>query len=92
MFVPGTVEEVIVRDAPPEVYPNRFLAEAMVNFNLIDTIGSGITLAGCEDPLEWCALCLRSYSPDASGRPEFRLCLVEPMTLLWGGFVRGGSG
>jgi ATP-dependent DNA helicase RecG len=41
-FVPGTVEEVIVRDAPPEVYPNRFLAEAMVNLNMIDTIGSGI--------------------------------------------------
>jgi ATP-dependent DNA helicase RecG len=33
---------VIVRDAPPEVYPNRFLAEAMVNLNMIDTIGSGI--------------------------------------------------
>jgi len=41
-FVPGSVEEVIVRDAPPEVYPNRFLAEAMVNLNMIDTIGSGI--------------------------------------------------
>lgn len=42
MFLPGTVEEVIVWDAPPEVYPNRFLAEAMVNLNMIDTIGSGI--------------------------------------------------
>ena len=31
-----------MRDAPPEVYPNRFLAEAMVNLNMIDTIGSGI--------------------------------------------------
>jgi ATP-dependent DNA helicase RecG len=41
-FVPGSVEEVIRRDAPPEVYPNRFLAEAMVNLNMIDTIGSGI--------------------------------------------------
>ncbi len=41
-FLPGSVEEVIVRDAPPEVYPNRFLAEAMVNLNMIDTIGSGI--------------------------------------------------
>lgn len=41
-FLPGTVEEVIVRDAPPEIYPNRFLAEAMVNLNMIDTIGSGI--------------------------------------------------
>lgn len=41
-FLPGTVEEVIRLDAPPEVYRNRFLAEAMVNLNLIDTIGSGI--------------------------------------------------
>ena len=41
-FLPGSVEEVIRRDAPPEVYLNRFLAEAMVNLNMIDTIGSGI--------------------------------------------------
>lgn len=41
-FIPGSVEEVIVRDAPPDVYPNRFLAEAMVSLNMIDTIGSGI--------------------------------------------------
>jgi ATP-dependent DNA helicase RecG len=41
-FLPGSVEEVIRRDAPPEVYPNRFLAESMVNLNMIDTIGSGI--------------------------------------------------
>ena len=41
-FLPGSVEAVVVRDAPPEVYRNRFLAEAMVNLNMIDTIGSGI--------------------------------------------------
>lgn len=41
-FLPGSVEEVIRRDAPPEVYPNRFLTEAMVNLNMINTIGSGI--------------------------------------------------
>jgi ATP-dependent DNA helicase RecG len=41
-FLPGDVEEVIRRDAPPEFYRNRFLAEAMVSFNMIDTIGSGI--------------------------------------------------
>ena len=41
-FLPGTVEEVIRRDAPPEIYRNRFLAEAMVNLGMIDTIGSGI--------------------------------------------------
>ncbi|HWQ63072.1 MAG TPA: RNA-binding domain-containing protein [Methanospirillum sp.] len=41
-FLPGSVQEVINRDSPPEFYRNRFLAEAMVNFNMIDTIGSGI--------------------------------------------------
>lgn len=41
-FIPGTVEEMIQRDAPPELYRNPFLAQAMVNLNMIDTIGSGI--------------------------------------------------
>ena len=41
-FLPGTVREAIVRDSPPDFYPNRFLTEAMVNLNMIDTIGSGI--------------------------------------------------
>jgi ATP-dependent DNA helicase RecG len=41
-FIPGTVEDVIRNDAPPEVYRNPFLAQAMVNLNMIDTIGSGI--------------------------------------------------
>jgi ATP-dependent DNA helicase RecG len=41
-FIPGSVEEVLRRDAPPEQYRNPFLAQAMVNLNMIDTIGSGI--------------------------------------------------
>lgn len=41
-FIPGTVEEMIRRDAPPETYRNLFLANAMVNLNMIETIGSGI--------------------------------------------------
>ena len=41
-FIPGSIEEIILRDAPPEEYRNRFLAEAMVQLNMIDTIGSGI--------------------------------------------------
>lgn len=41
-FIPGTVEEIIKSDAPPEIYRNPFLAQAMVNLNMIDTIGSGI--------------------------------------------------
>lgn len=41
-FIPRAIENVINRDAPQEYYRNRFLAEAMVNLNMIDTIGSGI--------------------------------------------------
>jgi ATP-dependent DNA helicase RecG len=41
-FLPGTVETVIQQDAPLEIYRNPFLAEAMVNLNLIDTQGGGI--------------------------------------------------
>ncbi len=41
-FIPGSVESVIEADAPPEVYRNRFLADAMATTNMIDTIGSGI--------------------------------------------------
>jgi ATP-dependent DNA helicase RecG len=41
-FIPGSVEEMIRSDAPPEIYRNPFLAHAMVSLNMIDTIGSGI--------------------------------------------------
>lgn len=41
-FIPGSVETVIHQDAPQELYRNPFLAQAMVNLNMIDTIGSGI--------------------------------------------------
>ncbi len=41
-FIPQTIEEVVVGDAPEFRYRNKFLAEAMVNLNMIDTIGSGI--------------------------------------------------
>ncbi len=41
-FIPGSVESVIRADAPESRYRNRFLAEAMVNLNMIDTIGSGV--------------------------------------------------
>ncbi|SRR6266542_407881 len=41
-FLPGSIETVIQSDSPPEYYRNQFLAQAMVNLNMIDTIGSGI--------------------------------------------------
>jgi ATP-dependent DNA helicase RecG len=41
-FLPGRVEAVIEQNAPLEIYRNPFLAEAMVNLNMIDTQGGGI--------------------------------------------------
>jgi len=41
-FIPHSIAAVIEKDSPPEFYRNRFLADAMVNLNMIDTIGSGI--------------------------------------------------
>ncbi|GMT42256.1 MAG: hypothetical protein IEMM0002_0667 [bacterium] len=41
-FIPQSIEAVIERDAPESRYRNRFLYDAMVNLNMIDTIGSGI--------------------------------------------------
>lgn len=41
-FIPGSVENVIMSNAPEERYRNSFLATAMFNLNMVDTIGSGI--------------------------------------------------
>lgn len=41
-FLPGSVMTVIEQDAPPFLYRNPFLADAMVELNLIDTQGGGI--------------------------------------------------
>lgn len=41
-FIPGSIENVIESDSPQEYYRNKFLADAMVSVNMIDTIGSGI--------------------------------------------------
>ncbi|WP_292394163.1 ATP-binding protein [Methanoculleus sp. UBA303] len=41
-FIPGSVRNVIERDMPPDRYRNPFLAGAMVELKMIDTIGSGI--------------------------------------------------
>ncbi|MCK4842577.1 MAG: putative DNA binding domain-containing protein, partial [Methylococcales bacterium] len=41
-FIPESVENVINTDAPESKYRNHFLSNAMVNLNMIDTIGSGI--------------------------------------------------
>lgn len=41
-FIPESIDNVINADAPESHYRNTFLANAMVNLNMIDTIGSGI--------------------------------------------------
>lgn len=41
-FIPESVEKVVEADAPEINYRNPWLANAMVNVNMIDTIGSGI--------------------------------------------------
>lgn len=41
-FIPVSVEAVVKKDAPEHRYRNKFLVDAMVNLNMIDTIGSGI--------------------------------------------------
>lgn len=41
-FIPQTVEKALHHSVPEQHYRNPFLAAAMINLNLIDTIGSGI--------------------------------------------------
>ena len=41
-FIPDSIEEAILYNRPQRYYRNPFLVAAMVNLNMIDTIGSGI--------------------------------------------------
>ncbi|OGL44942.1 MAG: hypothetical protein A2W05_06420 [Candidatus Schekmanbacteria bacterium RBG_16_38_10] len=41
-FYEGTIEDYILGNKTPEKYRNTFLSHAMVNLDMIDTIGSGI--------------------------------------------------
>ncbi len=41
-FIPGKVENVLTDGYASPYYRNQFLANAMVNLNMIDTVGSGI--------------------------------------------------
>lgn len=41
-FFDGSVEDYVLRERTPERYRNTFLAQAMVNLNMIDTMGMGI--------------------------------------------------
>ena len=41
-FIPGTLEPLFIEGYVPPFYRNDFLAKAMVNLNMIDTVGSGV--------------------------------------------------
>ncbi|RZB34503.1 MAG: ATP-dependent DNA helicase RecG [Desulfobacteraceae bacterium Eth-SRB1] len=41
-FFEGTLEDYLLRDKTPERYRNPFLSQAMVNLDMIDTMGYGI--------------------------------------------------
>lgn len=41
-FIPDSVEKVVIEDAPEEYYRNPFLATAMFNLRMVDTVGGGI--------------------------------------------------
>jgi ATP-dependent DNA helicase RecG len=41
-FIPESIEQVVIDDAPEEYYRNRFLASAMFNLKMVDTAGGGI--------------------------------------------------
>jgi ATP-dependent DNA helicase RecG len=41
-FIPGSVEKVIIDNAPEEQYRNKFLANAMFSLKMVDTAGGGI--------------------------------------------------
>ncbi|MBL7702576.1 MAG: putative DNA binding domain-containing protein [Ferruginibacter sp.] len=41
-FLPKSVENVVLKDTPEEVYRNPFLVEAMKNLDMIETQGGGI--------------------------------------------------
>jgi len=41
-FLPKSIENVIIQDSPQAISSNPFLIDAMLNINMIDSIGSGI--------------------------------------------------
>jgi ATP-dependent DNA helicase RecG len=41
-FIPDSVVEVIRHNSPQDYYRNTFLVQAMVNLNMIETVGNGI--------------------------------------------------
>jgi len=43
-FIPGSVEKVIKEDAPEQHYRNPFLASAMFNLRMVDTVGGGMCM------------------------------------------------
>ena len=70
-FLPGDVETVIRQDAPQALYRNPFLADAMVELNLIDTQGGGIKRMFETQRRRWFPL--PDYDLSASGQVAVNL-------------------
>lgn len=41
-FIPGSVERIVIEDAPEEFYRNKFLVTAMFNLKMVETASGGI--------------------------------------------------
>jgi len=56
-FFEGTLEDYVLRDKTPEHYRNSFLVNAMVNLDMIDTMGYGIKKMFLEQRKRYFPLC-----------------------------------
>lgn len=70
-FFEGTLEEYLFKDKTPEKYRNNFLAQAMVNLGMIDTVGHGIKKMFIEQKKRY--LPLPEYDFSASEKITLRI-------------------
>ena len=42
-MIPGSVENVVIQNAPENIYRNQFLVNAMTNLKMVETAGGGMT-------------------------------------------------
>ena len=68
-FFEGTLEDYLFKDRTPEKYRNNFLAQAMVNLGMIDTVGHGIRKMFVEQKKRYLPL------------PEYNFSASEKITL-----------
>lgn len=70
-FFEGTLEEYLFKNKTPEKYRNNFLAQAMVNLGMIDTVGHGIKKMFLEQKKRY--LPLPEYDFSASERITLKI-------------------